>query len=292
LIVAALLLTCCLSAPSEIVIDSDTITLGALIPFPASDARAPISLGYAPNPGLARRIPKYEIIRKLNTANLPVDDLQIPESILVQRRAVGLNREQVTRALLDAFTQRYSGANIEITNVDLPPVQVGTGPVDISATLPPKFDPSASVFIRIDIRGSSFARNAYVRTNVRIETEQPVLRNKVAATAAIQASDIEMKLAPVRGDVPDQIEGMLAKHDLVPGQVLTKDALYMPLYVQKGDMVTVKASSGGITIAAMMRAKASGKYGDTIPVEHLTGQGSTTARIVGPRTLESLQVTK
>jgi len=73
-------------------------------------------LGYAPNPGLARRIPKYEIIRKLNTANLPVDDLQIPESILVQRRAVGLNREQVTRALLDAFTQRYSGANIEITN--------------------------------------------------------------------------------------------------------------------------------------------------------------------------------
>jgi len=35
----------------------------------------------------------------------------------------------------------------------------------------------------------------------------------------------------------------------------------MPLYVQKGDMVTVKASSGGITIAAMMRAKASGKYG-------------------------------
>src|SRR5438128_1909669 len=68
--------------------------------------------------------------------------------------------------------------------------------------------------------------------------------------------------------------------------------IFRPLYVQKGDMVTVKASSGGITIAAMMRAKASGKYGDTIPVEHLTGQGSTTARIVGPRTLESLQVTK
>jgi len=290
--VAALLLTCCLSAPTEVVVDSETITLGALIPFPASDARAALPLGFAPNPGLARRIPKFEIIQKLNGAKLPVDDLQIPESILVQRRAVGLNRDQVTRALLDAFTQRYSGANIEITNIELPPVQVGTGPVDISVTLPAKFDPSASVFVRIDIRGTSFARSAFVRTNVQIETELPVVRNKVPAHSAIQANDIEMKLAPVRGDVADQFEGMLAKRDLEPGQVLTKDALYMPLYVQRGDTVTVKASSGGITIAAMMRAKASGKYGDTILVEHLTGQGSTMARIVGPRTLESLQVTK
>jgi flagella basal body P-ring formation protein FlgA len=282
------MLACCLSAPPEIVIDSENITLGALIPFPASDVRASISFGYAPNPGLARRIPKYEIVRKLNLANLPVDDLQIPESILVQRRAVGLDRDQVTRTILDAFTQRYSGANIEITNVELPPVQVGTGPVDISATLPAKFDPSAPVFVRIDIRGTSFARNAFVRTNVRIETEQPVLRNKVAAHSAIQASDVEMKPTPVRGDVADQFDGMLAKRDLESGQVLTKDLLYMPLYVQKGDAVTVKASSGGITIAATMRAKASGKYGDTIPVEHLTGQGSTMARIVGPRTLETI----
>jgi hypothetical protein len=56
--------------------------------------------------------------------------------------------------------------------------------------------------------------------------------------------------------------------------------------VHKGDSVTVKATAGAVTIAAVMRAKAAGKLGETIPVEHLSGEGTTMARIVGPRTLE------
>ncbi len=79
---------------------------------------------------------------------------------------------------------------------------------------------------------------------------------------------------------------MVAKRDLEPGQVLTADLLYFPLYVRKGDSVTVKTTAGAVTIAATMRAKAAGKLGETIPVEHLSGEGSTVARIVGPRVLE------
>jgi flagella basal body P-ring formation protein FlgA len=70
---------------------------------------------------------------------------------------------------------------------------------------------------------------------------------------------------------------------------LKSDLLYTPLYVKKGDAVTVRATAGAVTIAATMRAKAAGKLGDTIPVEHLSGEGSTMARIVGPRTLEVSQ---
>ena len=107
----------------------------------------------------------------------------------------------------------------------------------------------------------------------------------------IQPSDIEWKMAPVRNDAASgQVDGMLAKRDLGPGQVVTGDLLYMPLYVHKGDSVTVKATAGAVTIAATMRAKAAGKLGETIAVEHLTGEGSTMARIIAPRTLETLQV--
>src|SRR5205823_11946663 len=120
-----------------------------------------------------------------------------------------------------------------------------------------------------------------------------VLKSKVAAHGEIQPSDIEWKTAPVRADgAAGQVDGMLAKRDLEPGQVVTNDLLYMPLYVHKGESVTVKATAGAVTIKATMRAKASGKLGDTITVEHLTGEGSTTARITGPRTLEALLVTK
>ena len=288
MLTAVLLFACCLSAPADVTIDSESIVLGALIPFPSADARANLSLGYAPNPGLARRIPKYEILGKISSANLPVDDLQLPDSILVHRRTVGLDRDQVTRAILDAFVRQFSGANVEITSVDIPVVPIGTGPVEISATLPQRFDPATPVFVRIDVRGNSFARTAFVRTNVKIEAEQPVLKNKVTAHTEIQPSDIEWKLAPVRSGTADQVNGMLVKRDLQPGQVVTNDLLYMPLYVHKGDSVTVKAISGGVSIAATMRAKAAGKLGDTISVEHLTGEGSTMARITGPRTLEAL----
>jgi flagella basal body P-ring formation protein FlgA len=87
----------------------------------------------------------------------------------------------------------------------------------------------------------------------------------------------------------DGLAGMLAKHDLEPGQVLKMDMLFMPLYVRKGETVTVKATSGGVTIAASMRAMAAGRLGDTVPVQHLTGSGSTNARVIGLRTLEVLQ---
>jgi len=286
-VLVAVLLLSILSASADITIDTDTISLGALIPFPAGDARASISLGYAPNPGLARRIDRSDILKKLASAGKMAEDLQLPESILVHRRAIGLDHDRVTKAILDAFVARFPDANIEITNVEIPSVQIGNGQVDISARLPPRLDPAIPVFVRVEVRGTSFVKTVFVRTSVRIEADQPVLKNKVAAHSEIQPDDIEHRLAPVRsGNTPTQVEGLLAKHDLEPGQVLTHDLLYTPLYVRKGDAVTVKATSGAVTIEATMRAKAAGKLGDTISVEHLSGEGSTMARIVGPRILE------
>jgi flagella basal body P-ring formation protein FlgA len=82
---------------------------------------------------------------------------------------------------------------------------------------------------------------------------------------------------------------MLAKRDLEAGQLVNADLFFMPLYVRKGESVTVKATAGAVTVAAMMRAMASGRLGETITVQHLTGGGSTTARVIGPRTLEAIQ---
>jgi flagella basal body P-ring formation protein FlgA len=286
-LIAAFLFLTIISGALDVTIDTDSIVLSAIIPFSAADPRGAISLGYAPNPGLARRITKSEILNKLALAGMTVDDLQLPESILVHRQAAEIDRDRVTQSILDAFTRRYPGANIEITSVDIPPAQIGTGPIDISAILPDRFDPTNSVYVRLDVRGKTFARTVYVPTRVRVEGNQLVLKNKVAAHSEIQPGDVEWKLAPIRsGAAAEQVDGMLAKRDLEPGQVLTNDLLYMPLFVRKGDSVTVRATSGSVTIAATMRAKSAGKLGETIPVEHLSGEGSTMARIVGPRTLE------
>ncbi len=85
---------------------------------------------------------------------------------------------------------------------------------------------------------------------------------------------------------------MVAKQDLAPSGVLFMDLLYMPVYVRKGDAVTVRANAGGVTVSATMRAKEAGKFGDSIVVEHLSGNGIATARVIGPKTLEAIQGAK
>src|SRR5262249_37776335 len=90
----------------------------------------------------------------------------------------------------------------------------------------------------------------------------------------------------------EAIGGMVAKQDLASGTVLSTDLLYMPVYVRKGDAVTVRAKAGGVMISATMRAKESGKFGESIIVGHLSGNGTATARVIGPRTLEALQGVK
>jgi len=83
----------------------------ALIPFPAGDSRASISLGFAPNPGWARRIAKSEILNRLALSGKPTDDLVLPDSILVHRQAASLDRDRVTHAILEASADPGASGN-------------------------------------------------------------------------------------------------------------------------------------------------------------------------------------
>ena len=290
----ALILACCLAAPPEVSVDSETLTFGSVLPLPASDQRASISLGYAPNPGLARRFTKQDFIARLKAAGAQSDDLQLPESVLVRRASQMLDADIVRKAVTEAFRKQYPDGNTSILSVDVPPIQIGSGMFNVTATLPPRVETTGPVYVKVDIRGENFTRQVFVRTEVRIESTQAVLLAPVAAHSAIRTEDVEWKPAPLNSVSKtvaslNDIAGMVAKRDLTPGETLTTDLLYSPLFVHKGDSVTVKVVFGGIAIAATMRAKASGHFGDTILVEHLSGTGSTTARVVGPGLLEALE---
>src|SRR5579884_3450302 len=146
---ALLVLACCISAPPEVTINTDSITVGELIPFATSDARGSISLGYAPNPGLARRFLRDEVLTKIVAAGYPTDDLRLPDSILVRRFAQNLDREQVTRTITNAFVRQYPGANIQIVSTDIPPAEIGSGNVDMTASIPAHVDPSGPIFVKL-----------------------------------------------------------------------------------------------------------------------------------------------
>src|SRR5690349_4525605 len=108
----ALLLACCLTAPAEINVDRDVVTVGAVLPLPAGDARAAISLGYAPNPGLARRFTKQDFISRIAAAGFRSDDLEMPESVLVHRSSRILDADAVRDAVSDAFRKQYPDKSV------------------------------------------------------------------------------------------------------------------------------------------------------------------------------------
>jgi flagella basal body P-ring formation protein FlgA len=293
-VIAALFLACCLAAPASLTVDTETLTLGTIIPFPNGDARASIGLGYAPQPGLARRFLRQELIAKITTAGLKIDDLQIPESVLVQRKAQVLDAEQAKAAIQQAFSRQYPNAAVNILSVDVPQTQVPGAGLDVTATVPAQANLSAPVFVRLELKAPGFSRSVFVRTVAEVQQPQLVLKNPVAANASIGKDDVEWKVVPLSAGASvgsvEKLQGFAAARDLQPGQVLTPNMLYSPLLVRKGESVTVKATSGGITIAATMRAKSDARLGDTIPVEHISGPGSTSARVIGTRTLETLGV--
>ncbi len=293
MIAFALTLLCCLIAPGEVSIDKDTISLGDLIDFPDGDLRAGVLLGQAPNPGLARRIHAYEIEAKLRVSGLRTEDLKLPASVLIRRQSKPLAIDQVRAFVRDLFERHFPEARIEIQELIVPTVEVATGNVQISASLPANFNPGGQIPVRLDIRADGFSRLVYAQARVRIETPQPMLLNPIRAHSPVLEGDVEWKFALLARSQDtiqslDQLRGKFAKEDLDSGEVLTRPQLYSPVLVRRGDAVTVVAAMGNIRISAMMKARSGGEYGQTIIVEHLNGSGQATARVTGQGMVEAL----
>lgn len=291
----ALLLACCLSAAPDVTVDTSTLTMGSLVSFPSGDLRAAIRLGNAPQPGAARRFMKQELLAKVTAAGGNTADLQIPDSVLVHRKSQPLDAAAVKAAVQAAFVRQYPDAHVNVVSVDVPSTtQVPTGDLEISATVPGRADLAAPVFVKVEVAAPDFSRTVFVRTTAEVARLQPVLRVPISANARIGKNDVEWKLGSVLpgNQVPasiDRLDAFVAKRDLLAGEVLMEEMLYAPLLVKKGEAVTVTATNGGITISATMRARTSAKLGDTVVVEHLSGAGTTTARVTGPGTLEALK---
>jgi len=271
--------------------------LGAMMEFLSGDPRASLSLGASPQPGLGRSFSRQELIAKVRIAGLLTDDLQFPESVMVRRKSQGLDRGTVAALVQDAFARQFPDAEIDIISIENPEVAVATGPLDITASLPDRPDPSSPIFVVLNVRSSGYSRKVFVKTVAEIRRPQPTLRTDIEANGEIHAEDVEWKVMPIRGRAEpiqstDKLEGMLTKRALPAGEIVTGDLLYAPLIVRKGENVTVRATHGAITITAVMRARSSAHIGETIVVEHLTGGGSTSARVIGTRLLEATQGVK
>jgi flagella basal body P-ring formation protein FlgA len=116
--------------------------------------------------------------------------------------------------------------------------------------------------------------------------------HSIARGAVVQDDDI--KLQHVRAsadsaDVYDRLVAVVGQETTRPisaGQFVDRDSIRSPVYVRKGDAVTVYARSAGLRVRTTARAGDDGSLGDLIKVESMLNRQTLFARVIGPQEVE------
>jgi flagella basal body P-ring formation protein FlgA len=112
---------------------------------------------------------------------------------------------------------------------------------------------------------------------VAVETEAPVLvlRRALARRARIEALDVELQTRRLPGIASNflsdmtSVQGRRLRRALTAGTPLTADVLDKDVLVQRGQQVTLIASSGGIEIRAQGQALSDGSAADRVRVRNV-----------------------
>jgi flagella basal body P-ring formation protein FlgA len=84
----------------------------------------------------------------------------------------------------------------------------------------------------------------------------------------------------------EDVLGMEAARSISAGSALEPKMVRRPVLVERGELVTVVARSGGIRVRTTARAKEDASLGDLVAVESLESRKEYFARVCGPQEVE------
>ncbi len=79
----------------------------------------------------------------------------------------------------------------------------------------------------------------------------------------------------------EQVVGKTAKRRIRAGQTLTADLLDAPLWVRRGQSVTIVARQDGIEASTLGEALANGREGDVVRVRNRSSEKVIDAQVIG-----------
>jgi flagella basal body P-ring formation protein FlgA len=128
---------------------------------------------------------------------------------------------------------------------------------------------------------------------VRLPAVSVVATRAIPAGAILRAADLALTRQPSRGDASgtplsslEEAVGRETTRALAEGQVLDRRSVRRPLWVRRGDVVTVFARAPGIEVRTSARAKDEGALGDLVSVEQPGERSRFFARVTGVREVE------
>ncbi|HJQ81961.1 MAG TPA: flagellar basal body P-ring formation chaperone FlgA [Lacipirellulaceae bacterium] len=116
---------------------------------------------------------------------------------------------------------------------------------------------------------------------------QPIARGAVITAADVELQCLEAVPAATSRRLPltsvEQIVGMEARQAIAAGDVIFTDKVQSPIFVKRGELITVGAQGGGIRVTTTARARQDGARGELVQLESLETREIYDARVTGFR---------
>jgi len=138
--------------------------------------------------------------------------------------------------------------------------------------------------------GEELAETEYVRVDVQIRrpvlmVERNIQRGQIITDADLKRQSLWLESldpTPAAADV-DAAVGQQADRTMKPGHILRADDLAAPEMVKRGQLMTVRAISGGLVIRTVARAGESGHLNQLIEARNPKTRDVFHVRVTGPQ---------
>lgn len=279
---------------AEIKVKNEIITLGDIAKISGKDVENfnKISLGYAPNIGMTREIPKNRITLSIAAAGFSSNEFSLNAPLIVRIRRAGQEVEQslIRETVENAISKQFAESRIEIkiVRLDLPEnVDVPIGNVELRTNFSNIVNPFSKFSLPIELRVND---KVFRRFSVNVELEafaeilvadkDLALNTKLSKTdVRLEKRRLEKPLTNYLRDV-EKLRGIALIKNLPNGAEITTDSFVASVVVKSGDLVRIVGESGKMQIIINGEARNSGKIGDRIAVKNLQSNAIIQATVV------------
>ncbi len=281
----------------EATVSGELITLGEIARLspagPKAEGYGAISLFRSPLPGGESVIGRDAVERYLaqHGTDLATVSWSGAQSVRVLRPGVGIDQGRIREVLEEYLANNRSAlppADVRFKSIsETKPfvLPAGSLEIEIIPDRPSLLDARRfTILYRVDGR---LERNLSVRAELEAIAPVVVAARDLRRGQILTAADLlyaDGDLAQLRDPVLDQRElvGTEMKRSLRQGSPVERSAVEIPPLVRRGELVTITASKGALTVTARGLAKQDGKMGEMIRVVNNSSDKEIFCKVLGP----------
>ena len=274
----------------RLALEHDRLTAGDLARVIPEWKAAPAHelLGFAPLPGIDRRVPKGQLLGWGKRLGLDLQPAGLPDVVLISRQTRRLTEAEAKTELAAAIAERHGldTAQVRVKLHDYGTSTVPTGALRFEANIPlTQLNEPRSVSLRWRDGGGRSA-TIWLRATVAVVGPHAVASESLEAGTILQPEDFVFQRGPLPGHpekyvtTPQQVMSMTLKHPLKEGGALLRSALARHRTVRRGDLLELQLRSRAIHLRVPGRAEQSGSVGETIACHNLESGQRISAVIV------------